>query len=89
MTDCPECNCADTAEIVALKEQAANMKATILARRVELMKTIDALKAELAALQQKNVEYLRPRADICVGTVNPQSLNVIKTYRFGSKCGER
>lgn len=91
MVDCPECNCTDTAEVTALKQQAAAKKSEILARQKVLLGQISALRAELAALQAKNTEYLRPRADICAGvsvsSTTPQSLNDIKTYRFGNKCG--
>jgi len=84
---CPPCNCDDTQEVVALKQQAADLKARILARQSELTGQINSLKAELADLQQKNTEYLRPKSDACPGSAAPQALNVIKTYRFGNKCG--
>ena len=89
MVECPPCNCTDTPEVVAAKKQAADLKATILARQAELLGTIETLKATLAALQAKNTEYLRPKAEYCsTGTMTPQSLNAIKTYRFGKKCGD-
>jgi hypothetical protein len=88
---CPECNCNDTDEVVALKKQASDLKVTILARQSELLGQIDTLKTKLAALQAKNSESLKPREDICgtgvSGNLVPQSLNASKTYRFGSKCG--
>ena len=84
---CPPCNCDDTQEILALKQQIADLKASITSRKSTLLGEIDSLMAELSALQQKNIEFLRPRADICTGAVLPQSLNDIKTYRFGNKCG--
>jgi len=89
MVDCPPCNCADGPEVVAAKQQAANLKAAIMARQSELLGTIETLRATLAALQAKNTEYLRPKAEYCsTGTMTPQSLNAIKTYRFGKKCGD-
>jgi hypothetical protein len=90
-TVCPECNCNDSEDVVALKKQAVDLKAKILARQSDLLGQIDTLKLKLAALQAQNTESLRPRADICgtgaTGTMTPQSLNSNKTYRFGSKCG--
>ena len=84
---CPPCNCDDTQEIIALKQQIADLKATISNRKSVLLGEIDSLMIELSTLQQKNVEFLRPRADVCIGSAVPQSLNDIKTYRFGNKCG--
>lgn len=89
MVDCPSCDCNDSAEVVAAKKQAADLKAKILARQSELLGTIESLRTTLAALQAKNTEYLRPKAEYCsTGTMTPQSLNAIKTYRFGKKCGD-
>ena len=88
MADCPACNCADGPDVIAAKQQAANLKATIMARQSELLGTIETLKMTLAALQAKNTEYLRPNAEYCSAVImTPQSLNEIKTYRFGKKCG--
>jgi hypothetical protein len=90
-TQCPECNCNDSQDVVALKQQAADLKAKVLARQSDLLGQIDALKLKLATLQAQNTESLKPREDICgtgaSGTMTPQSLNANKTYRFGSKCG--
>jgi len=87
MVDCPECKCDDTEEIKALKQKAQNRKSEIMARQSELLGTINSLTLELSELQEKNKEKLRPDVAICGSEIYPQSLNVIKTYRFGSKCG--
>lgn len=86
MVDCPPCNCADTPEVVALKQKAADMKAAVLVRQNELLATIDSLTSELAALQQKNIEYLRPRADLCSVSSSPQAIYPVQGIPFGGKC---
>jgi len=87
MVDCPECKCDDTEEIKALKQKSENRKSQIMTRQSELLGIINSLTLELSELQGKNKEKLRPDATICGSEIYPQSLNGIKTYRFGSKCG--